>query len=172
MEFPLRKIAIVNGTMKPLAAISLLSTLALAGCRATPPSSTETKVAYWTKHHITIGGKKDVNPIKASAENIEEGKQLFGSYCMVCHGLDGQNTGIPFAATISPPVPSLALPQVQAYTDGQLKWIIENGVYPSGMPPSKGEFSNDEMWEMVLYIRHLPKAGSLGEPAVYNGASK
>jgi len=91
---------------------------------------------------------------------------------MVCHGLDGQNTGVPFAATISPPVPSLALPQVQAYTDGQLKWIIENGIYPSGMPPSKGDFSNDEMWEMVLYIRHLPKAGSLGEPAVYNGASK
>ena len=158
--------------MKYLPAIFLLSTLALAGCRATPPSSTETKVAYWTKQHITIGGKKDVNPLKTSAENIEEGKQLFTSYCMVCHGLDGQNTGVPFAATISPPVPSLALPQVQAYTDGQLKWIIENGIYPSGMPPSKGEFSNDEMWEMVLYIRHLPKAGSLGEPAVYNGASK
>jgi mono/diheme cytochrome c family protein len=162
----------LNGPMKHLPAILLLSTLVLAGCRATPPSPTETKVAYWAKHHITVGGKKDINPIKASAENIEEGKELFTSYCMVCHGLDGQNTGVPFAAAVSPPVPSLALPQVQAYTDGQLKWIIKNGIYPSGMPPSNGDFSNDEMWQMVLYIRHLPKAGSLGSPAVYNGSSK
>jgi mono/diheme cytochrome c family protein len=146
--------------------------LALAGCAAKPPSKVETKVATWTKHHITVGGKKDVNPIQASEESIDEGKQAFTSYCMVCHGLDGQNTGVPFAATLSPPVPSLASAEVQAYTDGQLKWIIKNGIYPSGMPPSNGDFSEREMWEMVLYIRHLPKAGSLGDPAVYGGSTK
>ena len=156
--------------MKPQAFLLLLTIAALTGCRATPPSPTETKVAYWTKHHITIKGKKDVNPIKATPENIEEGKESFTSYCMVCHGLDGQNTGVPFAATISPQVPSLASPQVQAYTDGQLKWIIKNGIWPSGMPPSTGDFSDREMWEMVLYIRHLPPAGSLGAPKVYSGA--
>jgi mono/diheme cytochrome c family protein len=157
--------------MKHLPVIFLLPLVVLAGCRATPPSPTETKFAYWTKRHITIRGKKDVNPVKATTENIEEGKEAFTSYCMVCHGLDGQNTGVPFAATVSPPVPSLASPQVQAYTDGQLKWIIKNGIWPSGMPPSAGEFSDTEMWEMVLYIRHLPKAGSLGDPAVYRGGT-
>jgi mono/diheme cytochrome c family protein len=146
--------------------------LTLLGCRATPPSPTETKVVYWTKHHITIGGKKDINPVAALPANIEDGKQLFTSYCMVCHGLDGQNTGVPFATTVAPPIPSLANPDVQAYTDGQLKWIITNGIYPSGMPPSKGDFSDDDMWRMVLYIRHLPKAGSLGSPTVYNGSDK
>ena len=152
-------------------ALVLLPILA-AGCAATPPSKLETKVAYWTKHHVTIGGKKDINPIKASEESIDEGKQAFTSYCMVCHGLDGQNTGVPFAATISPPVPSLAGPEVQAYTDGQLKWIIKNGIYPSGMPPSNGDFSEKEMWQMVVYIRHLPRLGSLGDPAVYSGSTK
>jgi mono/diheme cytochrome c family protein len=139
----------------------------LAGCRATPPSKAEGSIAFWTKHHITIRGKKD----KATEDNIAEGKDSFTSYCMVCHGLDGQNTGVPFAATISPPVPSLASPQVQQYTDGQLKWIIQKGIWPSGMPPSNGDFSDREMWEMVLYIRHLPPAGSLGSPAVYSGGS-
>jgi len=158
--------------MKPQAFLLLLTIAALTGCRATPPSPTETKVAYWTKHHLTIGGKKDINPIKDTADNIDEGKGLFTSYCMVCHGLDGQNTGVPFAQTISPPIPSLADPNVQAYTDGQLKWIIKNGIYPSGMPPSNGEFSDREMWSMVLYIRHLPKAGSLGDPSIYSGSSK
>ncbi len=157
--------------MKPVAALLLLASGAVAGCRATPPSRTETKIAYWTKHHVTIGGKRDVSPLQATEENIQEGKQSFTSYCMVCHGLDGQNTGVPFASTVSPPIPSLASPQVQAYTDGQLKWIIKNGIWPSGMPPSDGEFSEREMWQMVLYIRHLPPAGTLGDPSVYSGSS-
>ncbi len=147
----------------------LLASLALAGCKATPPKPLETRAMYWAKHHVTIGGKKDPNPVKVTDDNIAEGKDAFTSYCMVCHGLDGQNTGVPFAATLSPPVPSLASPDVQAYTDGQLKWIIKNGIWPSGMPPSHGEFSDREMWEMVLYIRHLPPAGSLGAPRVYSG---
>ncbi|MFL6302120.1 MAG: c-type cytochrome [Candidatus Sulfotelmatobacter sp.] len=147
-----------------------LLTVNLTGCRAKPAPSAETKAAYWTKHHLTIGGKHEKNPVAATAENIADGQQAFSSYCMVCHGLDGQNTGVPFASAMAPAVPSLASTEVQAYSDGQLKWIIENGIYPSGMPPSRGIFSDDDMWRMVLYIRHLPKAGSLGEPAVYGGA--
>ena len=158
--------------IKTTSSLLLFLTLLLAGCRASTPSPTETKAIYWTKHHITIGGKKDINPLQPTADNIDEGKSLFTSYCMVCHGLDGQNTGVPFATVVSPPIPSLASADVQAYTDGQLKWIIENGISPSGMPPSKGDFSQQEIWHMVLYIRHLPKAGSLGAPAVYGGTTK
>lgn len=139
------------------------------GCRAKQPGKVESSVAQWTKHHVTVGGKKDKNPIVASEDSISEGQEAFGSYCSVCHGLDGQNTGVPFAATIAPAVPSLASPEVQAYSDGQLKWIIENGLYPSGMPPSKEMFSDKDMWRMVVYIRHLPKKGSLGSPKVYGG---
>jgi mono/diheme cytochrome c family protein len=162
----MRLVNILRLTLLPIISCAFL------GCNARQPSSAETQIAYWTKHHITIRGKKDLNPVPAIPENIEDGKQIFTSYCMVCHGLDGQNTGVPFAASVSPPIPSLASPEVQAYTDGQLKWIIKNGIYPSGMPPSKGDFSDDDMWRMVLYIRHLPKAGSLGEPSVYGGATK
>lgn len=155
-----------------VAGVGCLLAVAVTGCRATPPSHAETAVANWTKHHVTVGGRHDVNPLPATAANIEEGKQLFTSYCMVCHGLDGQNTGVPFAATMSPPVPSLKSAVVQSYSDGQLKWIIRNGIYPSGMPPSNGDFSDDDMWHMVVYLRHLPPAGSLGDPAVYSGESK
>jgi mono/diheme cytochrome c family protein len=158
-------------TQKKLIPALLVATL-ITGCRAKAPGTTETAVANWTKHHLTVGGKHDKNPVPATPENIADGKQAFTSYCMVCHGLDGQNSGVPFAETMSPPIPSLASARVQAYTDGQLKWIIENGIYPSGMPPSKGVFSEDDMWRMVLYIRNLPPKGSLGEPSVYGGSSK
>ena len=69
---------------------------------------------------------------------------------------------------MAPPVPSLTSPEVQSYTDGQLKWVIDNGIFPSGMPASKGILTDDEIWSMVVYIRHLPPAGSLGEPAMYS----
>ncbi len=146
-----------------------LALAALAGCRANPPGKAEKATINWIKHHVTIGGKKVKNPLPATAENIDAGKHVFGYYCVVCHGRDGQNTGVPFAAGIAPPIPSLASSQVQSYTDGQLKWIIDNGIFPSGMPASKGTLSDEEIWQTVLFIRHLPPAGSLGDPRAYNG---
>jgi len=148
--------------------ISLLLSCA-TGCRARHPGRIETAVAVRVKH-VGFGGKKDVNPFPASAENIHAGQLVFSNYCFACHGLDGQNTGVPFAETMSPPVPKLNSPQVQEYTDGQIKWIIENGIFPSGMPASKGILREQEMWQIVTYIRHLPPAGSLGEPAAYSGS--
>jgi mono/diheme cytochrome c family protein len=155
-----------------ISGLFLLLLPGITGCRAKKPGKIEVNSVYWIKRNITVGNKKEINPIPVSVENIEEGKEAFGSYCMVCHGLDAQNTGVPFAATMSPLVPSLASAEVQAYTDGQLQWIIENGIYPSGMPPSKGVFSDHDIWLMVLYIRHLPRPGSLGDPVVYGGDGK
>jgi cytochrome c len=140
-----------------------------AGCRAGPPGKIETAVMTGAKHKLFIGDKKMKNPLPATAENIKDGQEVFSHYCVACHGLDGQNTGVPFADRMSPPVPSLASKEVQTYSDGQLKWVIDNGLWPSGMPGSKGILNDEEIWSAVLYIRHLPRAGSLGEPAMYSG---
>jgi len=70
---------------------------------------------------------------------------------------------------MSPPVPELSSVAVQRYSDGQLKWVIDNGIFPSGMPASKDILNGDEIWQIVTYLRHLPPKGSLGEPAVYGG---
>lgn len=154
---------------RALAALgTVLLPLVLAGCQARQPGSFETALAGKVKS-ITVGGKKDRNPLPATEENIHAGQQNFSHYCMVCHGLDGQNTGVPFADRISPPVPVLTSPAVQRYTDGQLKWVIDNGIFPSGMPASKGILNDEEIWQIVHYLRHLPARGSLGEPAVYGG---
>jgi mono/diheme cytochrome c family protein len=141
----------------------------LAGCASRQPGPFETSAVQRIKQNVTVRGKNAVNPIAATPENIDRGRKAFGSYCMVCHGFDGQNSGVPFADQMSPPVPSLNSAAVQAYTDGQLQWVIANGIFPSGMPASKGILSEDEIWEIVTFIRHLPPKGSLGEPAVYGG---
>jgi mono/diheme cytochrome c family protein len=151
-------------TMQLLAVAGLF----LAGCKATPPGRLERAVATVVKRHVTVGGSSDRNPVAATEDNIRRGRRAFSSYCVACHGLDGQNTGVPFADAMSPPVPRLTAPEVQQYTDGQLHSIVANGLFPSGMPASRGILSDEEMWRIVLYIRNLPPAGSLGEPAMYS----
>ena len=149
----------------PVVAIAVIAML--AGCKASQPGKNETAFMNWAKHKSLVRDKDAKSPLQNSASGIADGKEAFSHYCAACHGLDGQNTGVPFAERMSPPVPSLASMEVQSYTDGQLKWVIDNGVWPSGMPGSKGILSDDEIWSIVLYIRHLPPAGSLGEPEMY-----
>jgi mono/diheme cytochrome c family protein len=141
----------------------------LSGCASRQPGPIETSIIRRIKRIVTVRGKDARNPVEASPENIDRGRRAFASYCMVCHGLDGQNSGVPFADRMSPPVPLLTSPEVQRYADGQLKWVIENGIFPSGMPASSGILSEQEIWEIITYLRHLPPKGSLGEPAVYGG---
>ena len=141
----------------------------ITACQVRAPGSLETKFIQSAKRRLTVGGRSDVNALDPTEENIAAGKRNFTSYCMVCHGLDGQNTGVPFADQMSPPVPPLNSPAVQSYSDGQLHWIISNGIAPSGMPAAKSIFHDEEIWQLVLYIRHLPPKGSLGEPRVYGG---
>lgn len=139
----------------------------VTGCKATPPGKLESKTMTFVKHHVTIGNKKEKNPLPDTPATLADGKEAFGHYCVACHGMDGQNTGVPFADTMSPPVPSLASPEVQRYTDGQLKRILDYGISPSGMPGSKGLLSDDELWSIVVYLRHLPPRGSQGVPEIY-----
>ena len=148
----------------------LILLLLLTGCKVRQPGSWETAIARFAKQKITVGGKSDQNPLPLTPANIHAGRVIFSRYCMDCHGLDGQNTGVVFAQKMSPPVPQLNSPAVQGYSDGQLKWIIENGIFPSGMPAWKGVMKDEELWQVVDYIRHLPAKDRREEPAVSSGS--
>jgi cytochrome c553 len=148
-------------------AIAAACLASLAGCEASPPGKLETKTITYAKHHIFIRNKNQKNPLPHTPQTWTDGKEAFSHYCVACHGMDGQNTGVPFADHMSPPIPSLASPEVQSYTDGQLKWILDYGIRPSGMPGSKGTLSDDELWSIVVFLRRLPPAGSQGTPDMY-----
>jgi len=159
----------------PLAALAFVLGLVIApllillhGIKATQPGNFETSILRRAKHNVFVGDKNVKNPLSTTPDSLADGKEAFSHYCVACHGLDGQNTGVPFADRMSPPVPSLSSAEIQSYTDGQLKWVIDNGIWPSGMPGSKGTLSDEEIWSIVIYLRHLPTAGSLGEPEMYS----
>lgn len=152
---------------RALPMLTAITLAALAGCKADPPGRLETRIITSAKHRIFVGDKGQKNPLPDTPEVRADGKEAFSHFCVACHGMDGQNTGVPFANRMSPPVPSLASTAVQRYTDGQLKWILDNGIRPSGMPRSKGILSDEELWSIIVFLRHLPAAGSQGEPGIY-----
>lgn len=160
---------LIAGGLGLVAGVLLVGFLFIChGLAATQPGVVETRLMWGLKHKMFVGNRSQKNPVKESADALADGKEAFSHYCVACHGLDGQNTGVPFAERLSPPVPSLASSDIQAYTDGQLKWVIDNGIWPSGMPASRGTLSDEEIWSIVLYLRHLPPAGSVGEPEMYS----
>jgi hypothetical protein len=59
---------------------------------------------------------------------------------------------------------------VQGYNDGQLKWIVQNGMRYTGMPGWSGILDDGEMWHIVRFMRHLPRRGTLGAPPMYRQA--
>jgi mono/diheme cytochrome c family protein len=145
---------------------ALALALGLAACSANPPGRFETLLAQTAKR-ATLGGKDLANPSPDTPETVKNGAGHFQHHCQICHGLDGHNTGVPFAQKMSPEVADLGQKSVQDYTDGQLKVIIEKGLRFTGMPGWKGILEDDEMWSIVRYIRHLPPKGSLGAPAIF-----
>ncbi len=81
--------------------------LLLTACQATPPGRFERALAAEVKRSITVGGRGDRNPLPSTEATVAKGLDLFSRHCIACHGLDGQNTGVPFADSMSPPVPLL-----------------------------------------------------------------
>jgi mono/diheme cytochrome c family protein len=98
------------------------------------------------------------NPVAYSAEVIADGRAHFADHCATCHANDGSGkTAI--GEGLWPKAPDMRQPPTQNLTDGELFWIIENGIRFTGMPAwSTGSKEGEEAsWRLVHFIRHLPK---------------
>lgn len=97
------------------------------------------------------------NPLKPTAENLEKGKTLYQQTakplaCKFCHGENGDGQGDPDFASTPPARNFTCAAQMNAIPDGQLFWVIQNGS-PGTAMPAHPDLSENEMWQLVLYIR-------------------
>jgi mono/diheme cytochrome c family protein len=119
------------------------------------PGQIETKLAdYVTSNWISRHAAKQTNPVNPTPENLKAGQGDFEEHCATCHGLDGSGENR-FEADFYPPVPKLTDADAQSWSDGELYFIISNGISMSGMPGFSGHHDAKEIWGMVLWVRHL-----------------
>ena len=62
-----------------------------------------------------------------------------------------------FGNGLYPKPPDLRLAPAQNLTDGEIFYILENGIRMSGMPAFGGVDSEEASWKLVYFIRHLPQ---------------
>jgi len=99
-------------------------------------------------HHL-------VNPLPATADTLAEGRTHFADHCASCHANDGGGD-TPIGRGLYPRAPDMRRQETQRLGDGEIFWIIENGVRFTGMPAWGEPGREAESWALVHFIRHLP----------------
>lgn len=119
------------------------------------PSALEEFLARHARRIATPKGAKElVNPLKPDQLTIAEARDHFADHCAVCHANNGSGK-TEINEGLYPPAPDMRTTRTQSLTDGEVFYIIKNGVRFTGMPGWGGE--DEENWKLVLFVRHLPK---------------
>lgn len=94
------------------------------------------------------------NPLKASAENIAKGEELYNMYCFSCHGDTGYGDG-PAGGSMGVRPANFHDQRVIKQKDGALFWKLTNG--KGNMPPFKEILTEEQRWQMILWLREFGK---------------
>jgi len=138
--------------------------------RATP-SRLEAFLARHARRLATPADARSLtNPVALTPQTLRDGRLHFADHCAVCHDNNGDGQTI-FGLGLYPRPPDLRKPDTQKLSDGELFWIIENGVRFTGMPAFSGHgAATEDSWKLVHFIRHLPRLApeELAEMDRYN----
>ena len=104
------------------------------------------------------GARERANPVADSTEVLEEARAHWADHCAGCHSNNGSGAS-EMGKHMYPPAPDMRQAGTQDLTDGELFYIIQNGIRLTGMPSWGSGSSGDEQdsWKLVRFIRHLPK---------------
>ncbi len=152
-------------TTAAFAALVLVALFALfikaRGFRASStPGAFETSASRLVRDFaIPRAEKNRNNPFAGDEQALGQGRDEFFSRCATCHGSDGRGA-TPIGANVYPRVPDLHGPATQGLTDGEIRYIIANGIQLTGMPAMPAMNGQEERvsWALVTYLRSLRKA--------------
>ena len=123
------------------------------------PGSLETWVAG-TSLQATLDREapKEANPVATTDENLIAGIDLYGQHCAICHGTaKGDASASPVAKGLYPQPPQLAADGVEDDPEGVSFWKISHGIRWTGMPSWKAALSEQQIWTLALFLKHMDK---------------
>ena len=95
-------------------------------------------------------GRELTNPLRASAAAIEDGRALYQTYCLVCHGSSGKGDGPLVVAGKIPTPPAYSSVRVSAFPPGRLFHVVTMGTQK--MPSYASLLTPGERWKVVAYV--------------------
>src|SRR5262245_16698743 len=137
--------------------------LKTTGLRGQPsPGVIETRLARFARSFaVPADIKARTNPLSGSTDALAPGLEHFAKYCAMCHANNGSGEKTPIGNGLYPKPPDLRAPATQELTDGELFYIIENGVRFTGMPAfgtgKPDPAGEKQVWQLVYFIRHLTR---------------
>ena len=155
---PVLKAALLLAVVGAAAAAAMFLWIGSQGISAkAEPGALETFIVRtMRKLAVPSGDRKLKNPVPVTSEVLAAGLSHYADHCAACHGNDGSGeTSI--GVGLYPKPPDMRLPPTQSLTDGELFYIIENGIRLTGMPawgdgtPEGAQGS----WHLVHFIRRL-----------------
>lgn len=123
----------------------------------TQPGVIERWVARRTRTMALPGGAKErANPVPVSPEVLTEARAHWADHCASCHANDGSGD-VAMGKHMYPPSPDMRKSATQNLSDGELFYIIQNGIRLTGTPAWGGsDHDGEDSWKLVYFIRHLP----------------
>ena len=123
--------------------------------RSKPTSMESFAARAARKLALPAGARDKQNPISKSQEVLDEAMGHWADHCAICHGNDGSGKS-EMGGLMYPPAPDMRTGETQKLTDGELFYIIENGIRLTGMPGWGGsEGAARSSWKLVHFVRHL-----------------
>ncbi|MGH9717494.1 MAG: c-type cytochrome [Candidatus Acidiferrales bacterium] len=95
--------------------------------------------------HVPASYRRKTDPYAGQSDAIAAGHRLFLEHCAQCHQRDAMGKG---------KRPSLRSDFVQHATDGELFWVLKNGILSHGMP-SWSMLPGPERWQIIAYVKSL-----------------
>lgn len=122
------------------------------------PTAVEAFVARRLRHlSVPHAARRAENPVALTGAVLAEAREHFADHCALCHGNDGGGD-TPIGRNLYPKAPDMTASRTQSLSDGELFYIIENGIRLSGMPAwgEEGPHEDEASWKLVHFVRHLP----------------
>ncbi len=111
-------------------------------------------VPYAYGNDPEAAGRELKNPLRSTSSVLERGQVMYNSYCIVCHGSQGEGDGT--VVPKYPRPPSLQSDKVRGYTDGRIFHVISAG--QNLMPSYATQVAPEDRWAIIHYLRALHRA--------------
>lgn len=103
------------------------------------------------KDSADYAGRVLVNPLDSTTQILDQGKVLYGIYCVSCHGSTGQGDGL--VGKVMMGIPAYNLGRVKELPEGQIFHTITYG--RGRMMPHASQVSVEERWKITRYVNVL-----------------